>query len=37
VKAADQWELGDAENALTYWAQLMATQLSSWASGTTAS
>jgi len=37
VKAADQWELGDAENALTYWAQLMATQLSSWASGTAAS
>ncbi|HBZ72622.1 MAG TPA: DUF3313 domain-containing protein, partial [Deltaproteobacteria bacterium] len=37
VKAADQWELGDAENALTYWAQLMAQQLSSWASGTPAS
>jgi hypothetical protein len=34
VKAADQWELGDAENALTYWAQLVATRLSSWASGT---
>jgi len=37
VKAADQWELGDAENALTYWAQLIATQLSSWTSGNTAS
>lgn len=37
VKAADQWELGDAENALTYWAQLMATRLSSWASGSGAS
>lgn len=37
VKAADQWELGDAENALTYWAQQMATRLSSWTSGTTPS
>jgi hypothetical protein len=37
VKAADQWELGDAENALTYWAELRATPLSSWASGTAAS
>jgi hypothetical protein len=37
VKAADQWELGDAENALTYWAQQLATRLSSWASGTATS
>jgi len=37
VKAADQWELGDAENALTYWAQLIATQLSSWTSSGKAS
>jgi len=35
--AADQWKLGDAENALTYWAQQMATRLSSWTSGTPAS
>jgi len=33
-KAAAQWELGDAENALTYWATQMATRLSSWTSGT---
>ena len=37
VKAADQWELGDAENALTYWAAQMANRLSSWTSGTTPS
>jgi len=30
----DVWELGDAENALTHWAQLMANRLSSWTSGT---
>jgi len=34
VKAAAQWEWGDAENALTYWATQMATRLSSWTSGT---
>ena len=37
VKAADQWELGDAENALTYWAQTLTNRLSSWTSGTAAS
>jgi Protein of unknown function (DUF3313) len=37
VKAADQWELGDAENALTYWATQLATRLSGWTSGTAAS
>jgi hypothetical protein len=37
MKAADQWDMGDAENAVTYWAQLMATRLASWASGTPAS
>ena len=34
LKNAAVWELGDAENALTYWAQQMATRLSSWTSGT---
>jgi hypothetical protein len=34
IKAADQWELGDAENALTYWAQMTTNRLSSWTSGT---
>jgi hypothetical protein len=37
MKAADQWELGDAENALTYWATQMANRLSGWTSGTAAS
>ncbi len=37
MKAADQWEWGDAENALTYWATLLATRLSGWTSGTAAS
>ena len=32
-KDAAQWELGDAENALTYWAQLTTTRLASWTSG----
>jgi hypothetical protein len=32
-KAADQWDLGDAENALTYWAELMTNRLASWTSG----
>jgi hypothetical protein len=30
----DVWELGDAENAITYWAQLTTKRLSSWTSGT---
>ena len=34
LKNADVWELGDAEHALTYWAQMMADRLSSWTSGT---
>lgn len=33
-KAVEVWELGDAENALTYWAQMTANRLSSWTSGT---
>ena len=37
IKTAAQWEWGDAENALTYWAQMMTTRLSSWTSGTTPS
>ena len=32
-KDAAQWELGDAENALTYWAQLTTTRLASWTAG----
>jgi hypothetical protein len=32
-KAVAVWELGDAENALTHWAEQMATRLSSWTSG----
>lgn len=28
------WQLGDAEHALSYWAELMANRLSSWTSGT---
>jgi len=36
-KAADQWEWGDAENALTYFATLLTTRLSSWTTGATAS
>jgi Protein of unknown function (DUF3313) len=37
IKAADQWEWGDAENALTYWATQMANRLSGWTSGTATS
>ena len=37
MKAADQWDLGDAENAITYWAQMTTNRLSSWTSGTTPS
>ncbi len=33
-KNVDVWELGDAENAITYWAQMTTTRLSSWTSGT---
>lgn len=36
-KNVDVWELGDAENAITYWAQLTTNRLSSWTSGTTPS
>jgi hypothetical protein len=36
-KAAAQWEWGDAENALTYWATLLTNRLSSWTSGATPS
>jgi len=36
-KAADQWEWGDAENAINYWAQLMTNRLASWTSGATGS
>ena len=32
-KDAAQWEFGDAENALSYWAQLTTTRLASWTSG----
>jgi len=34
LTTAAQWQWGDAENALTYWAQQLATRLSSWTSGT---
>jgi hypothetical protein len=34
LKAAAVWGLGDAENALTYYATQMATRLSSWTAGT---
>jgi hypothetical protein len=37
VKAADQWEWGDAENSLTYWATQLTNRLSGWTSGTAAS
>jgi hypothetical protein len=37
VKNVDVWELGDAENAITYWAQLTTNRLSSWTSGATPS
>jgi len=33
IKTAAQWEWGDAENAMTEWATLAATKLSSWTSG----
>jgi hypothetical protein len=33
-KNVDVWELGDAEHAINYWAQLTTERLSSWTSGT---
>ena len=33
-KNVDVWELGDAENAVTYWAQMTTNRLASWTSGT---
>lgn len=35
IKAAAQWQLGDAENAMKSWAETLADRLSSWTSGTT--
>jgi hypothetical protein len=29
-----QWQWGDAENAINHWAELLATKLSGWTSGT---
>jgi len=34
LKTAAQWQLGDAENAMTAWSQLLAERLASWTSGT---
>jgi hypothetical protein len=34
IKTAAQWQLGDAENAMTAWSQQLADRLSSWTSGT---
>jgi len=34
LKTAAQWQLGDAENAMTAWSQQMANRLSAWTSGT---
>jgi len=34
IKTAAQWQWGDAENAMTAWAQQLTTRLSSWTSGT---
>jgi Protein of unknown function (DUF3313) len=33
LKNVDVWEMGDAENALAYWAQLTTNRLASWTSG----
>jgi len=33
IKSAAQWQWGDAENAMTAWAQQLTTRLSSWTSG----
>ena len=37
IKSAAQWQWGDAENAMTAWAQQLTTRLSSWTSGATPS
>jgi len=34
LKAAAQWQWGDAENAMQTWAQQLTNRLSSWTSGT---
>jgi hypothetical protein len=34
MAAGFQWKWGDAENAITHWAELAATRLSTWTSGT---
>ena len=34
IKTAAQWQLGDAENAMTAWSEQLANRLSSWTSGT---
>jgi len=34
LKDAAVWELGDAEDAITYWVQLLTNRLASWTSGT---
>ena len=34
IATAAQWNMGDAENAMTAWAKQLATRLSSWTSGT---
>ena len=36
IKAGFQWQWGDAENAIDHWAEVMATRLSAWTSGTAA-
>ena len=36
LKAAEQWEWGDAENAMNLWAKQAAERLSSWTSGAAA-
>jgi len=36
IETAAQWQLGDAENAMTAWAQQLTMRLSSWKSGTPA-
>ena len=36
MAAGFQWKWGDAENAITHWAELAATRLSAWTSGTPA-
>ena len=36
IKAGFQWQWGDAENAITHWAELLTTRLSAFTSGTAA-